>query len=130
MHEMSIVRAMVNTVFQFCKDNNVPKVSEIVMQIGELSLVIPEFVEKVYPVVVKNTELKDAKLIIEMVEGLAECDDCDEIFNVVETKGYCPNCGSFNKQVLSGKDVCVKEIHTFEESAENKEGGLQQTEGQ
>lgn len=129
MHEMSIVRAMANTVIQFCKDNNVSNVSEIVMQIGELSLVIPEYVEKVYPVVVKGTELENAKLIIEMVEGLAECDDCDEIFNVVENKGYCPNCGSFNKQVLSGKDVCVKEIHTFDDAGNGMQSGAGENSG-
>ena len=112
MHEIGIVRAMVKTVLDYCEQNNVPEVSEIVLQVGELSLVIPEYVEKLYPVVIKDTPLENAKLIIENVEGLAECKDCDEIFNVVATKGYCPSCGSFEKEVLSGKDVNVKEIHT------------------
>jgi len=27
---------------------------------------------------------------------------------------YCPNCGSFNKTVLSGRDFNIKEIHVIE----------------
>ena len=54
--------------------------------------------------------LEKAKLTVNVVPGLAECEACDEIFNVVENKGFCPNCGSFEKTVLSGKDFTVREI--------------------
>lgn len=114
MHEIGIVRSMCKTVLEYAKENNVQSICEIVCEVGELSLVIPEYVEKLYPAVVKDTELQDTKLILETVPGLAECDDCDEIFNVIETEGYCPNCGSFDKTVLSGKDFNIKEIHVAE----------------
>ena len=114
MHEIGIVRSLCKTVLDYAKENNVQSISEIVCEVGELSLVIPEYVEKLYPVVTKDTELAETKLILEMVPGLAECDDCDEIFNVVENEGYCPNCGSFDKTVLSGKDFNIKEIHVAE----------------
>ena len=114
MHEIGVVRSMCKTVTDYAKENNIDKILEIVCQIGELSLVIPEYVEELYPKVVKGTELEDVKLIIEIIPGLAECDDCDEIFNVVEHEGYCPNCGSFDKTILSGKDFCIKEIHVPE----------------
>lgn len=112
---MGIVRSMCKTVLDYAKENNVQSISEIVCEIGELSLVIPEYVEELYPVVVEDTELKGTKLVIEVIPGLAECEDCDEIFNVVEHKGYCPNCGSFEKDILSGKDFNIKEIHVPED---------------
>ena len=85
------------------------------MDCGELSLVIPDYLRELYPVVVKGSILENAGLTIHMVPGLAECEDCDEIFNVIEHKGYCPNCGSFNKTVLSGKDFTIREILVPEE---------------
>ena len=115
MHEIGVVRSMCKTVLDYAKENNVQSISEIVCDIGELSLIIPEYVEDVYPAVVADTELRDAKLIINVVPGMAECDDCDEIFNVVANKGYCPNCGSFDKTVLSGLDFTVREIHVKDE---------------
>lgn len=115
MHEINIVRQVVKTVEEFAKENAVSDVREIVLDIGELSLVIPEYVENLYPVVVKGTSLEKAKLVINIIPGLAECDDCGEVFNVIECDGYCPNCGSFDKQVLSGKDFFIREIHISDE---------------
>ena len=114
MHEIGVVRQMCKTVMEFAAENQIQSVSEIVVEIGELSLIIPKYVEDVSPLVVEDTMLKDTKLIIEEIPGLAECDECDEIFNVVEHKGYCPNCGSFDKTVLTGKDFNIKEVHIQE----------------
>ena len=63
----------------------------------------------------RGTPLENTKLIVNIVPGMAECEDCDEIFNVIECNGYCPNCNSFNKTVLSGKDFTIREIHVPEE---------------
>lgn len=111
MHEIGVVRQILGTVESFAKENNVNEICEVVVDCGELSLVIPEYLEQLYPVVTKNTILDGTKLTVNSVPGLAECDDCDEIFNVVEHKGYCPNCNSFNKTILSGKECMVKQIH-------------------
>ena len=110
MHEIGIVRQLLRTVSDFAAENELNEIREVVVDCGELSLVIPEYVEELYPVVVKGSILENAKLTIHTVPGLAECEDCDEIFNVVEHKGYCPNCGSFEKTVLSGKDFSIREI--------------------
>lgn len=115
MHEIGIVRSMCKTVLDYAAEQNVHEIIEIVCEVGELSLVIPEYVEKLYPVVAEGTMLENTKLILEPIPGLAECDDCDEIFNVVENKGYCPNCGSFDKTVLSGAEFKIKEIHVPED---------------
>ena len=110
MHEIGIVRQMIRTVTDFAAEHQVRDIREVVVDCGELSLVIPEYVEELFPVVAKDSILKDAKLSIRMIPGLAECEECDEIFNVVENKGYCPNCGSFEKMVLSGKEFSIREI--------------------
>lgn len=111
MHEIGVVRSMVKTVTAFAKANRIPEIAEIVVDVGELSLVIPKYVEDLYPRVVEDTFLKNTKLIMNIVPGLAECDECNEVFNVVEHKGYCPNCGSFEKTILTGKDFLIREIH-------------------
>ena len=116
MHEIGIVRQLVRTVSDFAAENQVSDIREVVVDCGELSLVIPEYLEELYPVVAKNSILADAKLTIHMVPGLAECEECDEIFNVIEHKGYCPNCGSFDKTVLSGKEFSIREIVVPNES--------------
>ena len=116
MHEIGVVRSMLRTVEDFCDENGVKKedVEEIVIDNGELSLVITQYVYDVYGPLIKGTAFENTKLTVNEIPGLAECEDCDEIFNVVENKGYCPNCGSFEKQVLSGQDFTIREIHLKE----------------
>ena len=111
MHEIGIVRSMVKTVTAFAEANHITEIAEIVVDVGELSLVIPKYVEEIYPIATKGTILDGVKLIMNVVPGLAECDECDEIFNVIEHEGYCPNCGSFEKTVLSGRDFSIRELH-------------------
>ena len=117
MHEIGLLRQLVRTVTDFAAENGVSEIREVVVDCGELSLVIPEYLEELYPVAAKGSLLQDAKLTIRMVPGLAECEDCDEIFNVIEHKGYCPNCGSFEKTVLSGREFSVREIVVPDEGA-------------
>ena len=62
-----------------------------------------------------DTWLKDTKLVINVSPGMAECDECNELFNVIEHEGYCSNCGSFEKTILSGKDFLIREIHIPED---------------
>ena len=116
MHEIGIVRQLVRTVSAFAEENDISEIREVIADCGELSLVIPEYVEELYPVAAKGSLLENAKLRIHIVPGLAECDECDEIFNVIEQKGYCPNCGSFEKTVLSGKEFTIREIVVPEKS--------------
>ena len=110
MHEIGVVRQLVRTVTAFAEEHGVRDIREVVVDCGELSLVIPEYLEELYPVVVRGSILENAKLRVCTVPGLAECDHCDEIFNVVENEGRCPNCGSFEKTILSGRDFTIREI--------------------
>ena len=110
MHEIGLLRQLVRTVTSFAEENDVHNIAEVAVDCGELSLVIPEYLEELYPVAVKGSLLENTKLRIHIIPGLAECDECDEIFNVVEHTGFCPSCGSFEKTVLSGRAFSVREI--------------------
>ena len=63
MHEIGIVRSMCKTVLDYAKANNVQRISEIVCEVGELSLVIPEYVEELYPAV--GTLCKTSGMLVE-----------------------------------------------------------------
>lgn len=115
MHEINIVRQVMRTVEAFAKENDIHEISEIVLDIGELSLIIPEYIDDIYPVVAQGTMFENTKLIMNNIPGLAQCKECEEVFNVIEYNGYCPNCGSFEKTVLTGQDFNIREIHVPED---------------
>ena len=112
MHEIGIARQILHTVEDVAKENDIKQIDAVVVDCGELSLVIPEYLRDLYPVVAKGTILEGSDLIINDIPGMARCSGCEEVFNVIENKGLCPECGSFEKDILTGREFYVREIHT------------------
>lgn len=101
---------IVKTVENFAKRNGVTKIQTLVLQIGELSSMIPKYIEACYPAAVEGTLLQDTELKIEILPGNAICDKCSKVFNLLENKNTCPCCASKDWEILSGREFMIKEI--------------------
>lgn len=111
MHEIGILQEVIKTVNQIAEEEKLEKVEKVVLQIGELSLVVPQYMQESYPAVIEKLPLfQDSTLEIEIIPGVAKCTKCGEIYNLVENKGYCPKCNSFDKDIIDGKDLVLKEV--------------------
>lgn len=110
MHELGIMFSVVKTVENFAKQNGLKKIDTIVLQIGELSPVVPMYIEECYAPAVDGTMLQETKLKIEMVPGNGYCKKCNTVFNVLSNQGICPKCGNKSFEELSGKEFNIKEI--------------------
>lgn len=117
MHELGVVMHACDQIAAFAAENGIDRIAEVVFEIGEGSGIYEEYVRKCYPVATKGTMLEGSKLIIETIPGMVMCLDCFEIFNAVEHKGCCPECGSRRKEILSGTEFNIKEIHVPEEES-------------
>ena len=62
MHEIGVVRQVLRTVENFAKENGLDRIDTIVLEIGDLSLVIPKYVEDIYNVIIKDTPFEFTKL--------------------------------------------------------------------
>ena len=40
----------------------------------------------------------------------SRCLNCGTEYNVIQQNGYCPECNSFEKEVISGRDFIIREI--------------------
>ncbi|MDR3594066.1 hydrogenase maturation nickel metallochaperone HypA [Clostridium sp.] len=113
MHELGVVIEVVKTVENFAKKNELIKIDTLVLQIGELSSMMPRYIEACYPVAVDGTVLQDTKLEIEVLPANAICKKCNKVFNLIENKGKCPNCESNDLEILCGKEFMIKEIVAY-----------------
>ncbi|MEG0051609.1 MAG: hydrogenase maturation nickel metallochaperone HypA [Terrisporobacter sp.] len=113
MHELGVVIEVVKTVEKVALENNLTKVDSVVLQIGELSSMIPKYIESCFPVAVDNTSLQDTKLKIEIIPANCICKNCNKVFNVKKNKGQCIYCSSKNWDLLSGKEFVIKEIIAY-----------------
>ncbi|NLK44269.1 MAG: hydrogenase maturation nickel metallochaperone HypA [Tissierellia bacterium] len=113
MHELGIMFNVVRSVENFAKENGITVIDTLVLQIGELSPVIPRFVEACYPAAIDGTMLENTKLEIEVLPGNAICTSCDKVFNLIQCKNECPVCGSREWEVLGGREFLIKEIVAY-----------------
>ena len=105
-----MVFEVAKTVEKVVKQNNLKKVDKIVLQIGELSSMIPKYVKDCYPAAVDGTMLEHTSLEIEIMPANAICSECRKVFGMIENRGICPACSSKSYEVLSGKEFMIKEI--------------------
>lgn len=110
MHELGILFEVVKNIEEVAKKNKLNKIHMVVLQIGELSSMIPQYIESCYPAAVYGTLLQDAKLKIEILPGNGICKNCNKVFNIIKNKGKCSYCGDINYELLCGKEFMIKEI--------------------
>jgi hydrogenase nickel incorporation protein HypA/HybF len=111
MHELGVVIEVVNTVENFMRRNRVEgRIKTMVLQIGELSSMIPAYIEAVYPAAVSGSMLEDSELRIEIMPGNARCPDCGKVFGVLVNRGVCPDCGGIKLEILGGMEFFIKEV--------------------
>ncbi|SCJ60175.1 Probable hydrogenase nickel incorporation protein hypA [uncultured Clostridium sp.] len=113
MHELGVVIEVVKTVERIVVEQKLNKVYSIVLQIGELSSMIPRYIEQCYPAAVDGTLLQDTKLEIEVLPANVLCSSCNKVFNIVDNGRTCPNCGGNTFSMLSGREFMIKEIIAY-----------------
>ena len=113
MHEMGVVIEIVKTVENFSMKNELTKIDTLVLQIGELSSMIPRYIEACYPAAVDGTLLQDTKLQIEILPGNAICKKCNKVFNLIGNNNRCPKCEGKDWEILCGKEFMIKEIIAY-----------------
>ena len=114
MHEMGIINAMLKTIEKFMEKERLHKVEKIVLQVGELSGVLPRYMQQCFPVAVHKTRFQDTKLELEIVPGIAKCNRCGLEFNGLQYDLTCPNCGNRDDfERLSGEELVIQEIQGY-----------------
>lgn len=111
MHEMSYVVRFVNLAINTAEQSNAKSVSSITVSVGEMTDVLPEYLQRYYPQVVKGTILEKSKLILQKEPVTVKCLSCGETYHPTKENDYrCPACGSFRGKALSGRDVRLVRI--------------------
>lgn len=110
MHELGVLLEVVEQVSKVAAENEVTRIGKLVLQVGELSSIIPKYMQKIYPAAVDGTILEGSELEIEIIPGNGMCKQCSSVYNLLEERGICPQCGSKEFEMLSGKEFFIKEI--------------------
>ncbi|MGI5172726.1 hydrogenase maturation nickel metallochaperone HypA [Treponema sp. OMZ 840] len=110
MHELGVVCEVLKTVQKIVEQEKVSKIEKIVLQVGELSGIVPAYLEECFPAAVYKTPFEGTKLEMEVIPGEVKCKDCSEVFNGLKHNLKCPKCKGEHLDALSGREFIIKEI--------------------
>ena len=106
MHELGITRNIVGIVSEQAGD---AKVVRVLLEIGQLSMVVPDAIRFCFDIVSKHTVLEGAELQIREIPGRARCNACAHEFAIDQPFGRC-RCGSTSICCIAGEELTVKEM--------------------
>lgn len=111
MHELGIVFYIIRDVKKVAEENKVEHVSAVVMNIGEVSTIIPDYLTDCWRWAAdKEDLLRGCELKVNTVPAVTYCEDCGKEFATVQHGKICPHCGSEHTYLLRGNEVEIKEI--------------------
>jgi len=110
MHELGIMYHIVKQVLRVVETNQLSQVETIVLQVGELSSVVPRYLHACFPAAVDNTLLENTKLEVEILTANGICQSCEKVYPLLEYSKICPECQSGEFEMISGREFYLKEI--------------------
>lgn len=110
MHELSVCFEVIKTLQELVAENELTEVQSVTLEIGELSSMIPKYMQECFPAAVDGTMFEQTKLEIEVIPGLGKCKSCSHMYQLLPVDGVCPQCGTKDFELISGKEFTIKEI--------------------
>ncbi|MBI3585931.1 MAG: hydrogenase maturation nickel metallochaperone HypA [Ignavibacteriales bacterium] len=118
MHELSIAQNIVEIIRKQVPEKELPDVSLVRLQIGDLAGIVCDSLEFCYGVITTNTVLQNSKLEIDRIPARVFCRTCQTVSSTEPSFLVCPACGSGNVKLESGTELQVSEIELNTLSAE------------
>ncbi|SEW26656.1 hydrogenase maturation nickel metallochaperone HypA [[Clostridium] fimetarium] len=110
MHELGVLNSMVHTIERIINEQDLTEVQKLVIEVGELSGIVPRYLEQCWPAAAYKTFMENTELELIIIPGIVKCRSCGRVFNAVYSDLSCPNCESTQMDILEGNDIMIKEI--------------------
>ncbi len=113
MHELPITESILKVVLRHAEINEARRVIAIHLQVGKLSDLEDDWIQRYFDYLSKGTLAEGAKLKIERTPVRVRCDACSTPYEVEMATledSVCPACGERGGTLLSGREYVIKEM--------------------
>ena len=110
MHEMSIVSGVLDAVGQSARAAGATRVLKISLRVGVMTEVVDEALEFAFEALSEGTICDGAELSVTKIEPKSMCLECFEEFAHDRFHRCCPHCGSYETQLLEGRELEIESI--------------------
>jgi hydrogenase nickel incorporation protein HypA/HybF len=118
MHELSIAEGLLQRLREISETENNAKIVSVSLVTGRISGVDAEALEFAFNALAEDGPAAGAKLLIEKVPLRVKCLKCGLESVPSAPFPLCENCGSFNTEILSGKEFYIKSAEIEERERE------------
>jgi hydrogenase nickel incorporation protein HypA/HybF len=115
MHEFSLAVEVIKLAENEAHRNSALSVSEITIEVGNISGVEAAAFESALGMLTKGTLLEKACLNIVRINCRGKCIACDKEFEMNHRMDTCPGCGLFPSEIIGGKEFRVVSLIIEEE---------------
>lgn len=117
MHEMALMRNVVNTVLDYADRVDAAEVKNIYLTIGFNRDVVEEYMDSMFAFLARGTIAEHAQLIVRRTPYTVKCNQCGRVFhiNVYDKKTWiCPRCNTERDYRLhSGMEFVIDSIEVM-----------------
>lgn len=106
MHELGIAQEIVDTV---CEAAGESRVTRVVLEVGRLSLVLPDALRFCFDLAAAGTAMEGAELTILETPGLGRCRACAGEVALERPFGRCA-CGCSDLEWIRGEELRIKTV--------------------
>jgi len=110
VHELSLAQNIIDSVREHVGDDRLPKVTEVVMEVGTASGVVGESLQFAYEAIVQGTPLASSVMTMHSVPFTVTCHACGTESESPAGYMVCPNCDSMDVSVVKGAEMILKQI--------------------
>ena len=114
MHEMSLVRPLIQIIQEEAEAAGVEKVTAVHLVIGEGRDIVLHLLESMFQFMARGTVAENAKVVVQHVPYMVKCNQCGTEFHLEvmqPEKWVCPSCHAYKdyKQV-SGNEFYISKL--------------------
>ena len=113
MHELPVTGEILKIVLKHAQQNGVSRVITVHLQVGKLSDLEDEWIQRYFDYLSKGTVAEGAKLKIERLPIVLRCPSCLTSYEIEAsrlTDPVCPGCGGKDGELVSGREYRIKDM--------------------
>ena len=110
MHELSLAYEVIELAQREALKNHVSRISEMEIEVGDLSGVEADAFQSALGLIVKDTLLENTSIQIKREAAQGKCFICNNWFEMKERMATCPVCQRFPTEISGGHSFRVISI--------------------
>ncbi len=110
MHEFSIAISIIEAVEKEAEKVNATSITSLILDIGTMAGVEFDALDTALEAAVRNTLLENTEIVVNKIQAMTRCIDCQHTFEIDDFLTPCPKCGGLFNEVYLGKELKIKSI--------------------